>query len=160
MIKHGISSNIRIFCVVFVHICILCTIHICIHVRILYSTEEGNLPPFDSKIACLCQSTEINNNKYVYTNINWTYVMWISLTTFNNRKYTGGITECSEKEIRYNVCFSSEIIVIHRHRCRQCKTWDLLLLSASIFRSRAFVDDIYTYKKPQTSQHIKNIIDL
>ena len=29
-------------------------------VRILHSAEE------DSKIACLCQSIEINNNKYVY----------------------------------------------------------------------------------------------
>ena len=29
---------------------------------ILYSAEEDNLSSFDSKIACLCQSTEINNN--------------------------------------------------------------------------------------------------
>ena len=35
-------------------------------VRILHSAEEDNLSPFDSKIACLCQSSEINNNKYVY----------------------------------------------------------------------------------------------
>ena len=35
-------------------------------VRILLSAEEDNLSPFDSKIACLCQSIEINNNKYVY----------------------------------------------------------------------------------------------
>ena len=35
-------------------------------VRILHSAEEDNLSPFDSKIACLCQSIEINNNKYVY----------------------------------------------------------------------------------------------
>ena len=34
-------------------------------VRILHSAEEENLSPFDSKIACLCQSIEINN-KYVY----------------------------------------------------------------------------------------------
>ena len=34
-------------------------------VRILHSAEEDNLSPFDSKIACLCQSFEINN-KYVY----------------------------------------------------------------------------------------------
>ena len=33
-------------------------------VRILHSAEEDNLSPFDSKIACLCQSIEINNNKY------------------------------------------------------------------------------------------------
>ena len=32
----------------------------------LHSAEEDNLSPFDSKIACLCQSIEINNNKYVY----------------------------------------------------------------------------------------------
>ena len=30
-------------------------------VRILHSAEEDNLSPFDSKIACLCQSIEINN---------------------------------------------------------------------------------------------------
>ena len=35
-------------------------------VRILHSAEENNLSPFDSKLACLCQSIEINNNKYVY----------------------------------------------------------------------------------------------
>ena len=31
--------------------------------RILHSAEAGNLSPFDSKIACLCQRFEINNNK-------------------------------------------------------------------------------------------------
>ena len=36
-------------------------------VRILHSAEEDNLSPFDSKIACLCQSIEINNNKYDIT---------------------------------------------------------------------------------------------
>ena len=35
-------------------------------VRILYSAEEDKLSPFDSKITCLCQSIEINNNKHVY----------------------------------------------------------------------------------------------
>ena len=35
-------------------------------VRILHSAEEDNLSPFDSNIACLCQSIEINNNKRVY----------------------------------------------------------------------------------------------
>ena len=35
-------------------------------VRILHSAEEDNLSPFDSKIACLCQSIEINNNKHIY----------------------------------------------------------------------------------------------
>ena len=35
-------------------------------VRILPSAEEDNLSPFDSNIACLCQSIEINNNKCVY----------------------------------------------------------------------------------------------
>ena len=34
-------------------------------VQILLSTEEHNLSPFDLNIACLCQSIEINNNKYV-----------------------------------------------------------------------------------------------
>ena len=35
-------------------------------VRILHSAEENNLSPFDSNIACLCQSIEINNNKHIY----------------------------------------------------------------------------------------------
>ena len=35
-------------------------------VRILHSAEEDNLSPFDSNIACLCQSIEINNNKHLY----------------------------------------------------------------------------------------------
>ena len=34
-------------------------------VRILLSAEEDNLSPFDSNVACLCQSIEINNNKHV-----------------------------------------------------------------------------------------------
>ena len=33
---------------------------------ILHSAEEHNLSPFDLNIDCLCQSIEINNNKYVY----------------------------------------------------------------------------------------------
>ena len=35
-------------------------------VQILHSAEEHNLSPFDLNIACLCQSIEINNSKYVY----------------------------------------------------------------------------------------------
>ena len=34
-------------------------------VQILHSAEEHNLCPFDLNIACLCQSIEINNNKYM-----------------------------------------------------------------------------------------------
>ena len=33
-------------------------------VQILLSADEHNLSPFDLNIACLCQSIEINNNKY------------------------------------------------------------------------------------------------
>ena len=35
-------------------------------VRILHSAEEDNLSLFDSNVACLCQSNEINNHKHVY----------------------------------------------------------------------------------------------
>ena len=35
-------------------------------VLILHSAKEGDLSPFDSKIACPCQSFHINNNKHVY----------------------------------------------------------------------------------------------
>ena len=34
-------------------------------VRILHSAEEDNLSPLDSKIACPCQSFEINNSKQI-----------------------------------------------------------------------------------------------
>ena len=34
--------------------------------QILHSAEEDKLSPLDLKIACLFQSTEINNNKHVY----------------------------------------------------------------------------------------------
>ena len=34
-------------------------------VWILHSAEEDNLSPFDSNIACMCQSIEINNNKHI-----------------------------------------------------------------------------------------------
>ena len=34
-------------------------------IQILHSAEEHNLSPFDLNIACLCQSIEINNNKYL-----------------------------------------------------------------------------------------------
>ena len=44
--------------------------------RILHSEEEDNLSPFDSKIACLCQNIEINNNKYVYIHTHtYTYII-------------------------------------------------------------------------------------
>ena len=36
-------------------------------VQILPSAKKHNLSPFDLNIACLCQSIEINNNKYVYS---------------------------------------------------------------------------------------------
>ena len=35
-------------------------------VQILHSAEDDNLSPFEFRIACLCQSIEINNNKYAY----------------------------------------------------------------------------------------------
>ena len=44
-------------------------------VRIPHSAEEDNLSPFDSKIACLCQSIEINNNKSDNEPAWWTNVI-------------------------------------------------------------------------------------
>ena len=54
-------------------------------VRILHSAEEDNLSPFDSNIACLCQSIEINNDKHIYispepgakVNWQWGQVGWM-----------------------------------------------------------------------------------
>ena len=44
-------------------------------VRILHSAEEDNLSPFDSNIAYLCQSIEINNNKHTNLNCLWVVIM-------------------------------------------------------------------------------------
>ena len=63
-------------------------------VRILHSAEEDNVSPFDSKIACLCQSIEINNNKYaiycVLCNILERFMDWlISPSATYMRRWTG-----------------------------------------------------------------------
>ena len=34
-------------------------------VQIMHSAQEDNSSPFDLKIACLCQSIEINNNRHI-----------------------------------------------------------------------------------------------
>ena len=54
------------------YVCMYACMYACMHaclgprVQILHSAEEHNLSPFDLNMACLCQSIEINNNKYVY----------------------------------------------------------------------------------------------
>ena len=50
-------------------------------VQILHSAEEHNLSPFDLNIACLCQSIEINNNKYVFRNSNIGRVIGVAFLT-------------------------------------------------------------------------------
>ena len=47
-----------------ISVCIYIYVNLCVYVG--YAGKDNNLSPFDSKIACLCQSIEINNNKYVY----------------------------------------------------------------------------------------------
>ena len=47
--------------------------------RILHSAEEDELSPFDSNIVCLCQSTEINNNKYNKTKLNKTICIFYGM---------------------------------------------------------------------------------
>ena len=54
-------------------------------VRILHSADEDKLSPFDSNIACLCQSIEINNSKYV----NRQSQVWMS-----NGSGSGGLNAC------------------------------------------------------------------
>ena len=44
-------------------------------VQLLNSAEEDNSSPFDLKIACLCQSIEINNNKHAGIQVN-PYQLW------------------------------------------------------------------------------------
>ena len=50
-------------------------------VRILHSAEEDNVSPFDSNIFCLCQSIDINNNKYHKTKLNKTICIFMGCTT-------------------------------------------------------------------------------
>ena len=45
-------------------------------VQNLRSAEEDNLSPFKSKIACLCQSNKINNNKNTYITLAG-FPMWL-----------------------------------------------------------------------------------
>ena len=51
-------------------------------VQILHSAEEHNLSPFDLNIACLCQSIEINNNKYVCMYVCMYICMYISIYVY------------------------------------------------------------------------------
>ena len=70
-ITERITQNYKLFYIECTD-CISCThahTHTYIYiymVRILRSAQEHNLSPFDSKIACLCKSIKINNNKHVY----------------------------------------------------------------------------------------------
>ena len=48
-------------------------------VQILHSAEEHNLSPFDLNIACLCQSIEFNNNKYVCRRADWLVQLQLAL---------------------------------------------------------------------------------
>ena len=50
-------------------------------VRILHSAEEDNVSPFDSNIVCLCQSIDINNNKYNKRKLNKTICIFMGCTT-------------------------------------------------------------------------------
>ena len=50
-------------------------------VRILHSAEENNVSPFDPNIVCLCQSIDINNNKYNQTKLNKTICIFMGCTT-------------------------------------------------------------------------------
>ena len=45
------------------HVCTCVRTYVRIWFRILHSAEEDNLSPFDSKIACLCQSIKINKQQ-------------------------------------------------------------------------------------------------
>ena len=56
----SLSLSIYIYiCTMYIYVCVL-------KFRILHSTKDDNLSPFDSKIACLCQSIKTKNNRLVY----------------------------------------------------------------------------------------------
>ena len=52
--------------IVCMYVCIIVCIIVCMYVLYVCTVCMYNLSPFDSNIACLCQSIEINNNKHVY----------------------------------------------------------------------------------------------
>ena len=59
--------------------------------RILHLAEEDNLSPYDSKIACLCQSIEINNNKHIHT------ITWVA--PWSNGNARGQVTVGQRKKV-------------------------------------------------------------
>ena len=70
-------------------------------VQILLSAEEHNLSPSDLNIACLCQSIEINNNKYVScVFINSRHRISYSYTSF-----------CRGQKVRISTVDSSLVVV-------------------------------------------------
>ena len=69
-------------------------------VQILHSAEEHNLSPFDLNIACLCQSIEINNSKYVCMYVcmyvqrracHWNCVLWHNFSDMKQQLVAGGV---------------------------------------------------------------------
>ena len=86
-------------------------------VRILLWAEEDNLSPFDSNIACLCQSIEINNNKHV----------WLRLLPKPDDPLAHKTIKCSSYCSCFNLMSDTFSISYHGPSLRDSKTVMLLL---------------------------------
>ena len=87
---------------------------VCPRPLILHSAEEDNLSPFNPKIACLCQSIEINNNKYVYMHVCMCVLPHCMMTRANRK------IDTLQPVARYFHCYtmwyplSTEILYSHK----------------------------------------------
>ena len=99
-------------------------------VRILYSTEEDNLSPLDSKIACMSQSIHINNNKHVHRESqvrksSSNGVHWAECLLITGMGYWVKVLTCSS--IAQSVCqWESSLLQMWSQR-----RWVRILLSAT-----------------------------
>ena len=81
-------------------------------VRILPSAEEDNLSPFDSNIACLCQSIEINN-KYVYI-----YILYI--IRYGDSDISDTCTLCMWHSVMDVTWSCDTSLILHTYNDIQC----------------------------------------
>ena len=117
-------------------------------VRILHSAEEDDLSPFDSNIAFLCQSIEINNNKHDYrqsqvrkpigSEVEWSECLLIIGTGCRVRFFLAWFTIAQSVCQRHSVCWRIGVWDLGFESCiRQRKTACLLSIRSSLAYTRA-----------------------
>ena len=83
-------------------------------VQILYSAEEDNLSPFDSKIACLCESIETNNIKQLYNPLGYLPFLpmsWGSISLYGKPFFC--LWWLSNKQLETHECILSTVATDH-----------------------------------------------